>query len=198
MKVIGLVGNIGSGKSVFAGFLKELGAAVVDADQIARQIVEPGLPAWEEIAEAFGEAYFLPDGHINRAKLAEKVFAEEASRLRLNAITHPRIRSEAALRIAAYKKEGYELIVLEAAVLIEAVFTDMIDEIWLIKSEHEDIYQRLAKRDGLDIEAANMRLKAQLSVEEMEKHADLVIINDGSLEDLSEKAKELYDWAIRK
>jgi len=198
MKVIGLIGNIGSGKSVFAAFLKELGAAVVDADLIARQIVEPYLPAWKEIAEAFGEAYFLPDGHINRAKLAQKVFTEEESRLRINAITHPRIRSEAADRIATYQKQGYDLIVLEAAVLIEAAFTDMIDEIWLIKSAYQDIYQRLEKRDGLDINAANMRLKAQLSVEEMEKYADLIVINNGTLADLYKKAKQLYDWATRR
>lgn len=197
MKVIGLIGNIGSGKSVFASFLKELGAAVIDADLIARQIVEPHLPAWKEIAEAFGEAYFLPDGHINRAKLAQKVFASEAARLRLNAITHPRIRSEAADRIAAYQKEGYGLIILEAALLIEAGFTDMIDKIWLIKSAHEDIYQRIAKRDGLDMAAVDRRLEAQLSVEEMEERADLVIVNNGTLEDLYKKAQELYDWATR-
>jgi len=198
MTVIGLVGKIGSGKSVFAAYLKELGAAVVNADQIARQIVEPNLPAWKEIADTFGQAYFLPDGHINRPKLAQKIFAADASRLQLNAITHPRIRSEAALQIAAYKKEGYALIVLEAAVLLEAGFAEMVDEIWLLESMHEDIYQRLEKRDGLDIASADMRLQAQLSNEEMEKKADLVIINNGTLEDLSQKAKDLYNRATGK
>ena len=193
MTIIGLCGNIGSGKTLVASMLRELGAAVVDADLISRQIVEPGQPAYEDIKAAFGAEYFEPNGQLNRAKLGKLVFNNNDALLRLNAIMHPRIRAEAAKQVAAYVNEGYPLVVLEAALLLHShEYDSLVDAYWLVQAAPELIYQRLAKRDGLDVEAAKARLNAQVSVAEQAKRADIIIYNEGSLEELRQQVAELY------
>ena len=193
MTVIGLCGNIGSGKTLVASMLRELGAAVIDADLISRQIVEPGQPAYEDIKAAFGAEYFEPDGKLNRAKLGKLVFSDQDALLRLNAIMHPRIREEAARQVAAYVAEGYPLVVLEAALLLHShEYDNLVDAYWLVQAAPELIYQRLAKRDGLDIDSAKARLNAQVSVTEQAKRADIIIHNNGSLEELQQQVAELY------
>ena len=186
-KVIGLTGQIGSGKSLAASILKEFGAAVIDADALARQVVEPGQPAYEEIRAAFGPKYLLPAGGLDRQALAKLIFSDEEARRRLNEITHPRIREEAHCLIAQYRAEGRELIVLEAALLIGSGFTDMLDEIWLITAPGEQLYDRLARRDGLSKAEIASRLKAQLPPEIQAAAAHHVIVNDGSAQNLQEK-----------
>ena len=191
-KVIGLTGQIGSGKSLAASILKEMGAVVIDADALARQVVEPGRPAYEEIRTAFGPDYLLPEGALDRQALAKLVFSDEEARRRLNEITHPRIREEAERLIAQYRAEGRELIVLEAALLIGSGFTDMLDEIWLITAPAEQIYDRLAKRDGLSEGEIASRLSSQLPPEIQAAAAHRVIVNDGSAQNLREKLTAFF------
>ena len=186
-KVIGLTGQIGSGKSLAASILKELGAAVIDADALARQVVEPGQPAYAEIAAAFGPDYLLKGGGLNRPALSALVFADEQARRRLNSITHPRIRAEAQQQIAAYRAQGRQLIVLEAALLIGSDFMDLLDEIWLVTAPAQQIYARLKQRDGLSEPEITSRLQAQLPVEAQAAQADRLIVNDGAKEDLRAK-----------
>ncbi|MCL1905997.1 MAG: dephospho-CoA kinase [Clostridiales bacterium] len=190
-KVIGLTGQIGSGKSLAASILAEMGAAVIDADELARQVVEPGQPAYNEISAAFGAEYILPQGGLDRKALAALIFSDEASRSRLNAITHPRIRKEAEQLIKVYRKKGRKLIVLEAALLIGSGFTDMLDEVWLITAPKEQIFIRLAKRDGLSKAETAARLKAQLPVEIQAAAVSRVIENNGSEQSLRAKLSAL-------
>jgi dephospho-CoA kinase len=187
VKVIGLTGQIGSGKSLAAALLKEMGAAIIDADALARQVVEPGQPAYEEIRTVFGPGYLLPGGGLNRKALSALIFADEEARRRLNAITHPRILEETESLIAQYRAEGRELIVLEAALLIGSDFTGMLDEIWLITAPAEQIFARLTNRDGISEAEITARLKAQLPVETQAAKADHIIINDNSEQSLREQ-----------
>lgn len=190
-KIIGLTGQIGSGKSLAASILANQGAAIIDADALARQVVEPGQPAYEEIHEAFGSEYVLPQGGLNRKALATLVFSNEEARRRLNDITHPRIREQAQCLIERYRSEGWQLIVLEAALLIGSSFTDMLDEIWLITAPAQQIYNRLTQRDGLSDAEITSRLKAQLSPEVQATTADHVITNDSNAQNLSEQLYSL-------
>jgi len=183
-KVIGLTGQIGSGKSLAAALLQEMGAATIDADQLARQVVTLGQPAYEEILEAFGPPYLLSNGKLDRKALARLIFADADARDRLNAITHPRIREEASRLIEAYRDQGRDLIVLEAALLIGSNFCDMLDEIWLIVAPPEQIYARLAARDGFSAAEVTARLEAQLPPAAQTAQAAQVILNDGTKESL--------------
>jgi dephospho-CoA kinase len=193
MIVIGLAGNIGSGKSLAAHYLRQKGAAVVDADKISREIVRPQQPAWHKIVSAFGQAYLLPDGNINRKMLGEKVFGEPKSRLLLNQITHPYIREEAQKQIEAHKKAGVTIIVLEAAILLECSFRDLVDEIWLIVADRDFIKERLKKRDGFSEKETEKRLSSQMSPQEQMRLADRIIYNEGTEADLRQKINDLYD-----
>jgi dephospho-CoA kinase len=190
-KVIGLTGQIGSGKSLAASLLEELGAAVIDADALAREVTAPGRPAYEEIVAAFGPGYLLAGGGLDRKALAALVFADEKARRRLNAITHPRIREEAKRLIAWYRAQGRELIVLEAALLIESGFNDMVDETWLITAPARQIYARVASRDGLSEAEIAARLEAQTPPKQQAGQADHIILNDGSEQSLRERLTAL-------
>ena len=187
IKVIGLTGQMGSGKSLAASILKEMGAAVIDADELARQVVAVGQPALSEICAAFGCQYLLPEGELDRQALGALVFADDKARYRLNAITHPRIQEKAQGLIEQYSVKGRELIVLDAALLIGSDFADMLDEIWLITAPAEQIYTRLAWRDSLSREEITARLKTQLPPEAQAAKADLVIVNDSDEQNLREK-----------
>ncbi|MGI9950915.1 dephospho-CoA kinase [Moorellaceae bacterium AZ2] len=174
--VIGLTGGIASGKSTVAGILASLGARVIDADKIAREIVEPGKPAWEEIKSTFGFQYLEPDGTINRRALGNLVFRDRTAREKLNAITHPRIKEEIARRLEAYRKEEPGgVVVIEAALLLEAGMQQVVDEVWVVTAPEEVRLKRLMERDNLSREEAWQRLKAQWPEEERLKFASQVI-----------------------
>lgn len=192
-KIIGLTGNIGSGKSLAAGLLKEMGAAVIDADALSRQVMEPGLPAHAEIRASFGSNYLLPNGEVDRKKLGKLIFNDKEARARLNGITHPRIREQAVRRVETYIKQGYAMIVLEAALLLESNdYGSLLDEIWLVTAPPEQIYDRLSARDALTVAEAKARLSAQMPVEKQAELADRVIANDGDIESLRAKMDALY------
>ena len=193
MTVIGLTGNIGSGKTLAAKTLAACGAYVINADQIARKIVAHGEPACDEIRVAFGEAYFLPDGNINRRMLGEKVFTSPESREILNRITHPRIKDEIKKDIEViYARDSSAIIVIEAAVLVEMEAQELVDQIWLIQSEEQNIIRRLLERDAFTVEEVKSRLSAQKSPKELAGYADRIIENDGDRRDFAEKLRAAY------
>ncbi|MCL1975572.1 MAG: dephospho-CoA kinase [Firmicutes bacterium] len=190
-RIIGLTGQIGSGKSLVASILREMGAVVIEADALARQVVEPGCPALTEICTVFGAEYVLPEGSLNRKALSQIIFSDAKARNRLNAIMHPLIRKEAEYLIDRFSAAGEKMIILEAAILISGGFTDMVDEIWLITAPIEQIYDRLAQRDGLNEAEITQRLTAQLSPQAQTAFADNLIINDGDVQKLRKQLEKL-------
>ncbi|MCG0277761.1 MAG: dephospho-CoA kinase [Thermanaeromonas sp.] len=193
MIVIGLTGGIGAGKSTVARFLEELGAKVIDADRVARKVVEPGRPAWEEIKAVFGPRYFHADGSIDRRALGNLIFSDERAREKLNAITHPKIKDEIQKEIEAYRREEPGgVVVIEAPLLLEAGMQDMVDEVWVVTAPEEVRLERLVKRDNLSREEALKRIRAQLPEEVRLKYATRIIDTGGDLE--ATRAAVLAAW----
>jgi dephospho-CoA kinase len=191
MKVIGLTGGIGSGKSSIARFLGELGAAVIDADKVGHDILNPGTPGWQEVVEAFGEDVLTRQKTVDRKALAELVFKDPAALEKLNRITHHRILDKVKTRLREYEDAGYKAAVVEAALLIEAGWAPLMDEVWLAIAPKDLTIQRLKKR-GLPEAEARARIANQIPGEEKIKLATRIIKNDGSLDDLKTKVKMLW------
>ncbi len=192
MKVIGLTGGIGSGKSTVSQLLSELGANVLDADKVGHQCYQPGTEAWKDVVDAFGEGIVAPDGSIDRKKLGAIVFGDPEALIRLNQIMHPRMYDMMADQIEECRLGGVEVVVLEAAVLFEANWTPLVDEIWVTVASEPTVVNRVKERTGLTEEQIRSRIRSQLSVEERTENADLVINNDGSLDELRSKVEELW------
>ncbi|MFC2032028.1 dephospho-CoA kinase [Chloroflexota bacterium] len=191
MKVIGLTGGIGSGKSTVSHFLAELGAVVIDADKLGHEAFKPGTEACQEVVAAFGDQVVAPSGEINRAKLGQIVFNKPESRLRLNRIMHPRICEIVKAQIEQYRQQG--VVVLEAPLLVEAGWTSMVDEVWVVVASEHTVLKRLKERTGLLEQESLARIRSQLSSEERVRHADVVINNDSSLDELKARVKELWE-----
>ncbi len=191
MKVLGLTGGIGSGKSMVARMFAQLGAEVIDADQLARDVVEPGQPALEEIATAFGRDILMPDGRLNRGKLARIIFADPAARARLNAITHPRIRERMDAEIAA-RRSGSGVLVVDIPLLYENDRTGTVETVIVVWVDPDTQLRRLYERDGLTVEEARQRIAAQMALDEKRARADLVIDNNGSREDTRRQVEAIY------
>lgn len=192
MRVIGLTGGIGSGKSTVSQLLAELGAVVLDADKVGHQAYQPGTETWKEVVAAFGEEVVAPDGTIDRKKLGAIVFADPESLARLNRILHPRMFDMMKAEIEEYRRQGAEVVVLEAAILLEAGWTPLADEIWVTEASEPTVVRRTKERTGLPEEQIRARIRSQLSTEERAKQASVVITNDGDLEELREKVEELW------
>ncbi len=194
MKVIGLTGNIGCGKSVVASMFRELGAVVIDADQVARLVVEPGQPAWKEIVERFGKEVLNPDGTINRSRLGEIVFRDEEKREELNRIMHPRIIERIKEIIEKYRKEGAKIVIIEAALIVEkGGMKPIIDDLIVVTADEETQMRRLTQMVGLSQEDALLRIKSQMPTSEKIKHATYVIDNSGGLEETREQVKKVWE-----
>lgn len=193
MKRIGLTGGIATGKSAVASMLRELGAEVVDADQLAREIVEPGREAWKEIVEAFGKEILRPDQTIDREKLRRIVFQDDKARKRLEAITHPRIRALAQQKIQKLAAEGAEIVIYEAPLLFENRIHLRLRPVILVACDRITQEERLRKRDGLTEKEIQQHLKAQMPLDEKRRLADIIIENRGSLEDLRKRVKEVWE-----
>ncbi len=194
---IGLTGGIGSGKSTAAKILAELGAPAIDADKVGHEIYQPGTPAYRELSDAFGEGILAPDRTIDRSKLGPIVFADPAALKRLNAIVHPKMFARMGERVAAMRRDGEaRQIVIEAAILIEANWQPLFDEIWLVTAARERVIERVERDRGLKPEQTEARIRAQLSDEERRKYATSVIRNDGSLEELRTAVTRLWQDAL--
>jgi len=184
MLVIGLTGNIGSGKSTVGHRLESLGAKVIDADQVAREVVQPGTPALKELVRSFGQDILDSKGTLDRKKMGSIVFADPAARARLNEITHPRIKEAISREIAQYSAHADSctcsgVLVLEAPLLIEVGLHHNVDEIWVVKVDEDEQIERLIERDGLTPVEARRRIAAQLPQEEKLKYARRIIDNSG-------------------
>ncbi|WP_026843095.1 dephospho-CoA kinase [Citrifermentans bremense] len=192
MRIIGLTGGIASGKTSVANLLERLGAPVIDADQLAREVVEPGERALAQIAESFGNGVLNADGTLNRAALGEIVFADPGKRRRLESITHPAIKERAEEKLARLKAAGAKTAFYVAPLLIEAGITSRVHEVWVVYLDHETQLARLMARDGLSREAALSRIASQMPMEEKKRLGRVVIDNRGSREDL--EAEVLRVW----
>jgi len=198
VKIIGLTGGIASGKSTVSSVLKELGALIIDADKVAREIVLPGSPAWNEIVQEFGQAILQPDQNINRKELAGIIFRDQAARNKLNRITHPRIMDEIRKRINAGKRgNNYLMIVVDAPLLIELGMTAMVDEVWLTALPKDIQIMRLMEREGLPEWEAEKRIGAQMPLEEKKKFAHRIIDTSGLVQDTINQVYDIWNQITR-
>ena len=181
MHVIGLTGGIASGKSTVAHFFKEHAVPVIDADILGHRTYEPGSDTFAAVVRAFGHDLVAPDGTIDRRVLGGRVFGKPDELKKLTDIVWPGIRRLASQELAEFETAGNALVVLEAAVLFEAGWEDLTDEIWVVVVDPDIAVQRLASRNGLDAEAARARIASQLSNEERTSRANIVIENNADL-----------------
>jgi dephospho-CoA kinase len=181
IKLVGLTGGIGSGKSTVAQIIRDQAIPVIDADVIAREVVLPGLPAHKEIAAAWPEVIDA-DGRIDRKKLGAIVFADKGSQARLEAITHPRILEQATAQAAALAAAGHPLAFLEAALLVETGLHAQLDGLVVVVASEEAQLGRVMARDACSRESALARIRAQHPLADKVRVADHVVDNSGSLE----------------
>ena len=191
-RVIGLTGGMGSGKSTVSHLLAELGAVVIDADRVGHEAYQHGTKTWHELVNAFGEQVVAVDGSIDRKKLGAIVFGSPQQLERLNRIVHPRMFEMMKERIEQYRGQGMKVVVLDAAVLFEANWTPLVDEVWVVVASEEAIVTRARARTGLPEEQIRSRLRSQMPVEEKARRANIVIHNDGAVEELKKKVEELW------
>ena len=192
MKVIGLTGGIGSGKTTVSQYLAELGAVIIDADEVGHEAFKPDTEAWSEVVSAFGREVLTPTGEIDRKKLGEIVFNSPESLLRLNQIMHPRMYDMVKEQIAEYRQQGVDVVVLEVILLIEAKWTPLVDEVWVTVASEDTVVKRLKQQRGLSEEEILARIRSQMTPEEWIKHADVVINNDSDIDELKAKVQELW------
>ena len=193
MRTIGLTGGIGSGKSTVSQILAGLGAFVIDADKVGHEIYLPGKEAWRQVTETFGRDILAADQTIDRKKLGAIVFGSDEARKQLNAIVHPLMFKDIERRIKAKRAEGFtQPIVVEAAILIEANWLPLVDEVWVVVTGKNAVIERVAAQRGLSAKDTEARITSQLSDAERLQHANLVIANDGSPEDLYKTIAEAW------
>ncbi|EPF15151.1 dephospho-CoA kinase [Bacillus cereus BAG1O-3] len=179
--VIGLTGGIASGKSTVSEMFRELSIPVIDADVIAREVVEQGKPAYNKIVEVFGAEVLQQDGELDRPRLGSIVFYNEEKRLQLNKIVHPAVREEMNRQKEMYIKEGVQAVVLDIPLLFESKLTSLVDRILVVAVKPHTQLERLMKRNNFSEEEATARIQSQMPLEEKVENADEVINNDGTI-----------------
>lgn len=199
MLIIGLTGGIASGKSTVSAMLAKKGAVILDADQIARELVEPGKSAWQEITHWLGRDVLLEDNTIDRERLGRLIFQDETMRRKLNAIIHPRVGQEMAFRTGQVREACPEaMLVYNVPLLIEAGMCDTADLVLLVYVPEDIQLQRLQRRDNLSHEEAVSRIRAQMPLEEKKKYAHILIDNSGTPADTSVQVDELWEKVFRR
>ncbi|MEC1669208.1 dephospho-CoA kinase [Bacillus mojavensis] len=194
--VIGLTGGIASGKSTVANMLIDKGITVIDADIIAKQAVERGMPAYRQIIDEFGEDILLENGDIDRRKLGALVFTNEQKRLALNSIVHPAVREEMLKRRDESIANQETFVVLDIPLLFESKLESLVDKIIVVSVTKELQLERLIKRNQLTEEEALSRIRSQMPLEEKVSRADNVIDNSGTLEETKQQLEEILScWA---
>lgn len=194
--IIGLTGSIGTGKSTVSHMFKEEGIPVVDADVIAREVVEPDREAYRGIIDAFGSEVIHADGRLNRKALGAIVFSDDAKRRQLNAIIHPAIRAEMLRQRDALVATGVRFVVLDIPLLFESKLRGFVEKVIVVAVDPAIQLGRLMTRDGSTADEANLRIKAQIPIDEKAKLADAVIDNNGSLENTRSQLDEILSgWA---
>ncbi len=198
MKIIGLTGGIGSGKSTAAQFLKALGAAVIDLDKVGHEVYKKGGGVYPQLLNAFGEGILAADGEIDRTRLGKIVFGSPEALKRLNSIVHPAIDKIVDKATGENRRKGVEVMVLEAAAMLEAERAWQVDEIWVIAAPETAVIQRIKGRSNYNEEVARERIKSQMTNGERFKKANVVIMNDGTPEALKEKVKVEWDNLLKR
>jgi dephospho-CoA kinase len=198
MKVIGLTGGIASGKSTAARTLAELGAPIIDADQLARDVVAPGRPALAEIVQKFGREMLSPDGTLDRKRLGAVVFADAEARRALNAITHPRIAMETQARLGELREAGAPVAIYEAALLVENGVHKGLDGLIVVACDEATQLGRLMARDGIDEAAARARIAAQAPMAEKIAAATWVVDTGGPLADTKRQLARVWEEILSK
>lgn len=191
MRVLGLTGGIGTGKSTVARFFRDEGIPVVDADRIAREVTEPGRDAYREILLLFGKGILLPDGRIDRKRLGETVFSDPGKRAELEAVTHPRIAEGIGLALSALEREGHPVAVVEAALIHERKRGRMFDAVIGVRCDRERQVERIMDRDGIPREQALARIAAQMDPEQKANASEYRIDNSGDLESTRAQVRDL-------
>lgn len=193
MLIVGLTGGVASGKTTVSHLFREEGAYLINADQIARELVKPHTPGWKELKRVFGREISQKDGSINRKKLAARVFSDPEQRNILNQILHPRIKKEIGRQLQAIgQKDTEAIVVIDAALLVETGDYREMDKVIVVTSTERQQIERLKEREGADPEEAQRILTSQIATEEKLKVADFVIQNEGSLEETRRRAKEVF------
>lgn len=193
MKIIGLTGGIASGKSTVSGMLKRLGAQIIDADMISREIVKPKGQVLEELVRRFGNSILDKDGALNRRRLGCIVFNDREGLKALNGIMHPRIKEEIARRIAELKKrEDVPAVVIDAPLLIECGMVDMVDQVWLVYVDRGTQIARLTGRDDISVSEALNRIDSQMPTEYKKAVSDVLIDNSGDIGTTEKRVNECW------
>lgn len=196
-RVIGITGGIASGKSSVSTFIRELGFSVIDADVVAREVVESGEEAYHEIVKEFGESILMPEGDINRAALGDLIFHNEDKRLKLNSIVHPAVRKR--MRELAEKafQDGAETVFMDIPLLFESKLTFMVEKTLLVYVDEEIQLTRLMKRNNLSEKDALARIASQMPLKEKKALAEAVVDNNGDLEETKEQVRQvLTNWNV--
>ena len=196
MFVIGLTGGIGTGKTHVSRLLEDFGATIVNADLLGHEVYAPQSEGWRAVVDAFGDGIVADNGEIDRRALGGIVFSDPDALQRLNAIMHPRIYALAEQRLNSLAEQGIENAVLEAALLIEAKWTPLVDEVWVTVSPEADVIARLQRRNNMDEATARSRINSQMPQAERVEHADVVIENNTTPEDLSAAIQDLWNSRV--
>jgi len=191
--LVGLTGGMGSGKSLAASYLRELGAQMIDADRISRELVAPEKPAWKEVIEEFGSSVLNSDQTLNRKQVAAIVFNDESKRKKLEDIIHPRVIVEERRLYERYRQENSRVLaVIDAALLIESGNYKNVDAVIVVQCGREEQIRRVMERDGTVRSEVENRLNSQMSLEEKVGFGDYILRNDGTRESLKSQVGELY------
>lgn len=193
MLVIGLTGGIGTGKSEVAGLLQSLGAAVISADEVGHEAYAPNSESWREVVDTFGKEILQPSGEIDRQKLGAIVFSDPQQLEKLNAIMHPRMARMVADRIQVLRDQGASTVVVEAALLFEAGWDSLVDEVWTTDSSVESVVERLQARNGMDEKEARRRIDSQMDPAERIERSDLVVDNSSDVSALEQTVMALWE-----
>lgn len=196
--IVGLTGGIGSGKSTVAGFFAELGIPIVDADRVAREVVEPGTEGLAEVVAFFGDEVLDRNGSLDRAKLGERVFEDGEARKKLESILHPRIAALSTQRLAALASEGHPYAIYEAALLVENRSQRMMSALIVVAVDEVTQRARVQARGGLDADAVRARIASQLPLAEKVRVADFVIENNGSLDETRRRVVEVHQLLLER
>ena len=196
MLVIGLAGGIGSGKSSVSGMLKNLGAIIIDADKLGHEVYLPGTDGLREVVAEFGEDILSSNGEVDRRILGSKVFGSPEAMTKLNSIVWPKIKNKVTEIIEENSRLGTEVLVLDAAVLIEAGWTSVVDETWVVTAPIDQIISRLESRNGITDDQAMSIINSQMTTEQRIEYADIVIENDASLDELMSSVQHIWNKTL--
>lgn len=192
MKTIGLTGIFGSGKSTVAGFLGELGAAIIDADRIVHQLYVPEAEGYRQIVDLFGPGVIDAEGNLDRQKIADIIFTDKIARAKLDATIHPLVTQQIKSLLAEHRRCHTPVVVVEVPLLIEANMMSLVDEIWVTTAPREVVFRRLSHKSGMPYADVLARIHAQLPVRDQVRYATRVISTDTTLEHLKAKIQRLW------